>query len=128
MVTDDVPGTAPAATEWLQGEVRYLGRHEGTLRCWCTRTFATRLAANLLGIEPDEATAQGSALDAVREFLNVLCGQLVTRWHGTTDIYNLSIPQVQPASGAPPNLEGAGPRVCRLSIEGEPLVCQHVVD
>jgi hypothetical protein len=125
MVTDDHAGAVPFAADWLHGEVHYFGKREGILRCWCTRTFAARLAANLLGIEPEEAQAQGGALDAVREFLNVLCGQLITKWHGTSDVFNLSIPQVRVTTHVPADAL-RDPAVCRLSIEGQPLVCLHV--
>lgn len=122
MVTDDEPAELPTGTVWMQGEVSYCGEVSGTLRCWCTRDFAARLAANLLGIELDEGEAQISAEDALREFLNVLCGQLVTTWHGTEGVFNLSIPSVHECMDAPKGVEAEADHTCRLSIEGEPLL------
>jgi hypothetical protein len=124
MVTDDQSLEPPVGTVWMQGEVTYYGPLAGTVRCWCTRAFAARLSANLLGLEPEDGEAQFAAEDAVREFMNVLCGQLVTKWHGTGTIFNLSIPKVKECLNAPDNV-ASGPSACRLSIEGEPLLCQH---
>ena len=34
------------------------------------------------------------AEDAVKEFMNILCGQFVTAVHGTRDVFNLTIPEI----------------------------------
>jgi len=125
LVTDDAPADLPAGTVWFQAEVRYLGPVVGTLRCWCTRGLGTRLAANLLGIEPETGEAQVSAEDAVREFMNVLCGQLVTRWHGTDSVFTLSIPIVHECIEPPHGDQLQADACCQLSIEGEPLFCTY---
>ena len=107
------------AEEWLEGEISYDGPLHGTVRCWCPRGLAARLAANLLGIEPEALPARGAAEDALREFLNVLCGQLVTIWHGTLGVFTLTIPQVRVCPQRP-----AWPaEACQLTCEGAPLVC-----
>ena len=124
MVTDDETPDVGAGTVWMQADINYYGPISGTLRCWCTRHFATQLAANLLGIEPEEGEAVVAAEDALREFMNVLCGQLVTTWHGTEHVFNLSIPGVCECMEAPPPADPAA-AFCRLSIDGEPLLCTH---
>ncbi len=122
MVSDDGRNELPAGTIWMQGEIGYKGSAQGTLRCWCTRAFAAQLAANLLGIEPNAAEAQIGAEDAVKEFMNVLCGQLVTLWHGTADVYTLSIPTVCECTEAPADLDPESPTAGQLCIDGEPLL------
>ena len=125
MVTDDSNIDLAAGTVLMRAEVGYYGEACGTLKCWCTRDFAAKLAANLLGIEPEEGEARIGGEDAVREFMNVLCGQLVTIWHGTEAVFNLSIPTVEECCEEP-NMSGVEPRhQCRFSIEGEPLVCVY---
>lgn len=122
MVSDDGPSAAPSGGPWLEAEIQYRGPVTGTLRCWCVRAFAVQLTANLLGIEAQDADADAEAEDALREFMNVLCGQLVTAWHGKEAVFNLSIPAVRPcpAAPAPPAVNG-----CQLFVNGAPLFCAH---
>jgi hypothetical protein len=123
MISDDEPAPAPAGTEWMRGEVGYHGAANGTLQCWCTRRLAIQLAANLLGIEAEEDPAHTAAEDALREFMNVLCGQLVTSWFGRAAVFNLSIPTVHAGEPTPADVAAAAQDSCRLSVDGEPLVC-----
>lgn len=124
MVTDGEPVTLPTGMVWLQGEVQYFGPEKGCLQCCCTRDFAVQLAANLLGIEAEEGEAQVAAEDAIREFMNVLCGQLVTTWYGAEAVFNLSIPTVCERLD-PPGAVPEGSRHCQLSVDGEPVHCVH---
>ena len=123
LLADEQPAQTSVDTRWLEAEVTYEGTARGVLRCWCTHGLAEKLAANLLAVEPDEDAARAGAGDALREFLNVLCGQLVTSWHGPRGIYNLSIPTVRPCTEAPAAHATATNGLCRLSVEGEIIVC-----
>jgi CheY-specific phosphatase CheX len=125
MVTDDQQPEPVSHSGWLEAGVDYYGPASGTLRCWCTRAFARQLAATLLGIEPEEGEALAAAEDAVREFMNVLCGQVVTTWHGTESVFNLSIPSVCERLEPPPIEDTAPGARCHVSIGGEPLLCTH---
>ena len=125
MVSDDEPIDLPAGAAWLRCEVSYDGPAQGTVCCWCTRDFAIQLAANLLGTEPDEGDAQIVAEDAVCEFMNVLCGQLVTTWHGKDDVYNLSIPMVRECTETPQPPAVEDGTYCQLSISSEPFYCTY---
>lgn len=125
MVSDDEPAELPPGAVWLQCSVRYDGPVSGELCCWCTRDFAIQLAANLLGIEPDEGDAQISAEDAFCEFLNVLCGQLVTAWHGSDAVFNLSIPSCRECLETPAPPSGSTGLYSQLSISGEPFYCTY---
>lgn len=126
MVAEDDPGAArPAGAAWLEGTISYRGPVGGALSLWCPQALATRLAANLLGLEADAGSARVRAADALGEFLNVLCGQLVTAWHGRQAVFNLALPAVRECAG-PPGPETLPARNwCRLRVEGEPLVCAY---
>jgi hypothetical protein len=125
LIGEDEPHETAAAGEWLEFSISYCGPRAGTLRCWCTPKLARQLAANLLGTEPQAGEAEAAAVDACREFINVLCGQLVTAWYGRQAVFTLTIPTVETGVGArlPQQL---GPECCRIEVGGEPLVCQHV--
>jgi hypothetical protein len=123
MLTSDAQPFAPGVTP-LTATIEYEGPHRGALRCWCSPSFASSLAANLLGVEPDQPEAQTAAIDAVRELLNVLCGHLVTRWYGTHAVFNLSIPTVAPGA-APGGASGDAGRWWHGAVDGEPLILAH---
>ncbi|RMF85828.1 MAG: hypothetical protein D6744_00745 [Planctomycetota bacterium] len=120
MVSDDEPADPPADASWLEAEIRYLGPVEAILRCRCTGAFARELTANLLCLDA-ESCSEDEANDGLREFMNVLCGQLVTAWHGREAVFNLSIPDVH-AAAAPE--DGDSP-TCRLCVSGTPLFFWH---
>ncbi len=123
MLGDDEPTDWAPGAIMLEGTIGYHGPVNGRLRCFCTRDFAVRLAANIRGIDPDDDEALAGAEDAVRELLNVLCGQLITAWHGTEAVFQLDIPAVREHFEAP-----AIPRVpahclARFSLNGEAFIC-----
>ena len=125
MVSDGDAPAPLAGTVWLQAETAYRGPVSGRLTCWCSRAFAVQLAANLLGLDPDAPTAQTDAEDALGEFLNVLCGNLVTMWYGTTAVFNVGIPRVRECLDGP-ELTASDPHdTCQLSVNDEPVYCLH---
>ncbi len=125
LVSDDEPAEVPPGSVWLECTITYRGPMSGTLRCWCTRDFAHQLAANLLGLDPDDDEAVAGTTDALCEFMNVTCGQLVTALHGTEPVFDLSIPTVTECSEAPRFDENDHDVACELSVSGEPFYCVY---
>jgi CheY-specific phosphatase CheX len=127
MVSDDQPAAPAVEAAGLSGEIRYRGPVRGTLQCWCPRALAVQLAANLLGIETEEDCAQLAAEDALREFLNVVCGQLVTAFYGTVPVFALDLPVVRVCDRIP-EPPAADPSAACLWLSGQPLICLHRQD
>lgn len=95
MFTDDGEFVVPVGEEWLETEIGYKGPASGSLRLTCSRAFAGQLAANLLAVESADETTEEESSDAVKEFMNVVCGQYVTAAFGAEDVFNLTIPEVR---------------------------------
>lgn len=106
---------------WLETTITYQGPKEGTLRFRCPRDFASLLAANLLGIDPEDQDAATQCEDAVKEFMNIVCGQLVTALHGEDDVYNLSIPRTVELYETPDLSDDGGVNMYTVSIDGKPI-------
>lgn len=127
MFSDDGELDPPSDERWLETLISYEGSASGSLRLTCTRTFATQLAANLLGIESGEETTQKESIDAVKEFMNVICGQYVTAAYGNEDVFNLSIPEVLDLPTTPvlgdPDVESED--MTHLSVDGQWLQLRH---
>jgi len=124
LVGGDRPPVPASGAAWMECRIAYSGPVGGTLHCWCTRDFALQLAANLLGLSPDNPAVLSGIDDALGEFMNVVCGQFVTACHGTDRVFNLSIPT--PGPGLPPPQISFDGRetACALSVSGEPFYCK----
>lgn len=124
LISDDHAPEPEAGTAWLTGQIGYRGPFVGELTCFCTENFARQLVANLLGEEAPEDQPLQQAGDAVRELLNVICGQLVTSRFGEEEVFNLTIPQIAPIDAPEvPAVEGRDD--CILGVNGEPFICRH---
>ena len=126
MFRDEEPAEASDKETWLETTIAYSGVVSGTLRLRCTRGFASHLAANLLGTGPGEGTLDSTSDDAVKEFMNTVCGQFVTAEHGTKEVFTLTIPQIRRLPTAP-NFNGndEGDSSC-MTVEGHPVQLTHL--
>lgn len=124
LVADEDACALSSATQWMHGVISYRGPHSGTLECWTTPAFARGLAANMLGIDLSEEPAAGSADDALRELLNVLCGNLVTRRFGRDLVFDLGTPAASCDGGVPPAIKSDSPLICCVFVDGEPFFCR----
>ena len=121
MFVDDEPTSPGPNEDWFQITIRYKGPRSGRLGLICPRSFTTALAANLLGVNPEDRQANTKAIDAVKELMNILCGQLVTQVYGSDVLFNLSIPRCR-LLDEPPCLDGPDDdNACTLSIDGSPV-------
>ena len=115
MSTHDEEVVSDAEARWLETSISYGGPTSGTLRLRCTKDFSVLLAANLLGAE---AGVEAKASDAVKEFMNIFCGQFVTAMYGTEEVYNLTIPRIEELPEAPELREDSGLESAVLSVAG----------
>ena len=126
MVGEDDQAVLIPGTSWMECRISYRGPVSGTLHCWCTNEFALQLSANLLGLDSDDSAATDNIMDALREFMNVVCGQYVTSCYGREPVFDLSIPEAFECE-APPFTgqceEKTG--LCELCVSGEPFYCKH---
>jgi CheY-specific phosphatase CheX len=126
MFTDEDQAAACAEDTWLETVISYEGSANGTLRFRCTRSFSFLLAANLLGVDPSDDVPNTTADDAVREFMNIVCGQFVTAVHGTQEVFNLTIPRIKELSETPDISDDNSPDSSALSVEGRLVQLSYV--
>lgn len=117
MFTDDADTDAQPDEIWLETTIGYRGQACGDLAFRCTRRFTRLLAANLLGVDAEDESTE-EADDAAKEFMNIVCGQLVTALHGSEEIFNLTIPQIRRLDDEPDLTRDDGEIVSTLSVEG----------
>jgi len=118
---DDADPTGPVL---LETTISYHGPTSGTLTLRCPHEFAVLLAANLLGVDPEDEDSSRKARDAVGEFMNIVCGQFITAVHGTEQVFDLTLPQTRElpvfAEEAADRCSGEQSEVlrCALVVEG----------
>ena len=75
----------PIPASWvdaIDARIAYRGPESGDLLLRCPTGFCGQLAANRLGLDPSDPDTQAASNDAVKEFMNVVCGHFVTAMYG----------------------------------------------
>jgi CheY-specific phosphatase CheX len=126
MFTDEEQVEISPADNWLETVISYQGPTSGTLRFRCTTDFSILLAANLLGVDAQDEEADAKARDAVKEFMNIVCGQLVTALLGSEEVFNLTIPEVVELAEAPDLGNTDGTDSSTLSVDGFLVQLAHL--
>ena len=94
------------------GSVSFTGPFSGTLVLTMSIEVLQELAGNMLGLDDDEETTQDNQSDALKETMNVICGNLLPAIAGNEVIFDIGVPGVLPAgqeikkgAGIPDGLE-----------------------
>lgn len=125
MFTEEDQSDAEPGSDWIETSIGYRGSDCGQLRFRCPAKFCTNLAANLLGVDPDDADAECQSRDAVKEFMNVVCGHFVTSMYGTEKVFNLTIPETTPLPEPPDLAVSDGERVSTMTVDGFPVQLEY---
>jgi len=111
-------GPAPEDTRELATvRVRFSGPLCGGMQLGLSRPLLAELAGNMLGADDGSALSADEQHDALRELINVICGNLLPVIGGGTAEFNIQTPFI-PAAGASAAGEfGPANAVSNLSIE-----------
>ena len=85
----------PDSESYYHATLVFEGAVQGTLELAISIELSQELAANILGIEPDDTDIAEAAPDALKELLNVICGQFLTASYGSGSVFRLSIPDLK---------------------------------
>jgi len=128
MFTDEDQPDVSAADNWLETLISYDGPAKGTLRLQCPKDFCVLLAGNLLGIDPRDDDAESKAEDAVKEFMNILCGQFITTTHGSDEVFDLTIPETRELAERPDSPSCDDRWASTLTVEGYTVQLTYAPD
>lgn len=81
------------AEKLLRAEMKFSGSQSGLAVLAAQSELCAEIAENMLGIDPDDVN-QSSLEDALREILNMTCGQYLTSRWGDELIFDLTVPGV----------------------------------
>lgn len=115
---------APPAEPACLARMTFSGPFTGSLALLMPAALGGEIAANMLGLDPGDPALERHATDAIKEILNVVCGNLLTELAGEDPVFDLSVPTVDrgdPAAWA--RMLGQPGLVCIL-VEEWPVLLQ----
>jgi len=88
------PEEEPASpSESIHATMDFVGPTSGTIEIVIATEFAPMLAANVMGIDPDDDQARNNGPDAVKELLNTICGLVLPKLaESPADAFDVTIP------------------------------------
>lgn len=101
--SEDAPAGAVAD---VQARLSFTGPMRGRLMIKVPGSLMAVLAGNLLGLDDGQPVAVEQQHDALREVLNVICGNLLPTLAGTEAIFDVQAPEILPSTDIPDRLDG----------------------
>ncbi|QTA81680.1 Chemotaxis phosphatase CheX-like domain-containing protein [Desulfonema limicola] len=78
----------------LTASVSFEGMYKGALVMTISDHVLPELTGNMLGIEEDETSTSEQQHDALKELINVICGNLLPEIAGKEAIFKVGMPQI----------------------------------
>lgn len=94
---EEMPDTMNNATA---ASMTFTGPIKGSLTLAVPSEMCPEIAANILGIDPEEERAVEASHDALKELLNVICGNVLTELAGVEPVFDLSVPEIRELDSA----------------------------
>lgn len=94
---EDIETDSP---ECIKVRMSFSGAKCGRLELAAHTELCAQLTANVLGLDLDDALVRTQADDALKELLNVTCGNLLTALAGQDPVFDLSLPEIAPLDEA----------------------------
>jgi chemotaxis protein CheY-P-specific phosphatase CheC len=84
--------------ELVEASMRFTGYRCGTLGIVVPNDMCPVIAANILGMEVEDEEVVKRSFDALKEVLNVICGNLLTAMEGEEPVFDLTVPETRVVS------------------------------
>jgi chemotaxis protein CheY-P-specific phosphatase CheC len=100
------------------GRVDFNGNFDGSLVMRVSACVIPELANNMLGLDDDAETSQAEQQDALKEILNIICGNALPAMAGHQVEFKIEAPEIlSPKDAANLNQKGKPVCVVRLMLE-----------
>ncbi|SRR5690554_3510651 len=97
-IMDESADVAEGRPPWLAVTVSFTGPLKGKLTMRVSSEVPAPLAANMLGLADDQTPTREQQLDALRELLNVICGNMLPLLAGSDEVFNVGAPDIVDSS------------------------------
>jgi len=112
--------------DYLYVMITFTGKTQGAISLTAPEGLCREMAANILGVDAEELTSQ-SGEDAIKELVNILCGELTVRLYGDKDVFNLTVPCLYRVGWDKWREITVDSESIKLSLEGKPFVANLVI-
>jgi len=92
---EDETSADPDTNDLVLAFMGFSGPFSGKLVIAVPASLCPEIAANVLGLDPDDELVQAKPYDALKELLNVTCGNVLTAIAGEEPIFDLTPPEVK---------------------------------
>jgi len=106
----------------VHAHINFTGESSGEIGLLFDPPLASLLAARILGLEDKDQLLDDMIEDAVKELLNVVCGQFLTMSFGETPVFSLTVPHVFPLGVPACRALLKGPHVIAFLVNGYTLL------
>ena len=111
----------------VRAEMAFAGPMNGSLKIAVTEEMCPEIAANILGAEPDDDRVMEKARDALKELLNITCGQVLTAIAGEEPVFDLSVPQAAEITPEEWQAMAMAPEMAAVLADDYPvLICLRI--
>ncbi len=90
---DELPDV-PRDAGFVKVSMEFSGPSGGLLTLAVPEKMCSELAANVLGLDSNDERAEEAAHDALKEILNVTCGNFLTEMAGEESVFDLTVPEM----------------------------------
>ena len=97
----------PKEGETIDVAVSFNGPFSGSMMILYPSTDLTELAANMLGLDDDDEISGEHKLDALKETINIICGNILPAVGGDAAVFDIDAPVAIEDPGSRPDISGA---------------------
>jgi chemotaxis protein CheY-P-specific phosphatase CheC len=97
----------PEEGETVDVAIRFSGPFTGSMLMFYPQSDLDELAANMLGLDDDEEISGEQKLDALKETINIVCGNVLPAIGGKEAVFDIAPPQIIATAADRPDVAGA---------------------
>jgi CheY-specific phosphatase CheX len=116
-----------AVTDALAASIQFSGERDGSMVLAVTSAQCAELAANVLGVEPQDDMVMQHRDDALAELLNVACGHMLTEVAGTEPVFDMLVPAITALDGAAWDALLDAPDTVGFLVDDRPVLAQFMM-
>lgn len=111
-----------ADSNFFQAKMTFAGAMTGAFTLVVSEKMCSEIAVNILGIVSEDKIGKAQMSDALKEVLNVVCGNFLTAFAGDRSVFELSLPVVSEISESSKKALLNEPEAMELFVDDSPVL------